>query len=830
MTNASPHGAHKWQTPKARAASGRPAKGRSRRPLVIAILFAMLALGGALVALLFYRQQVPDALLVIARVDQYDDDRLPISPWGDTDRSALKGIIRKEQDVFTSQDRALLLPALKTLGQKQKDQPLIIYLCAYAVGTEDGGVAVLPAKARLDDPRTWLPLPEVLDAVTANPAPHLLLLLDLAQPCTAPHDGLLRNDVVERLKPLLEKAVQDHPKLQVLTSCAAGQVSLSSEELGHTAFAYYVARGLQGHADGCLPGRPPDHLVGVQELQSYVTAQVDRWAAHNRGSRQTPQFFANPADADYGLKTVESPPNDPPTPPAVEYPDFLQRPWKERDRWWKDRVSRTPPPLYRSLQDEALRAEARWRGGEGEADLKAFLDPRVDRFASRRREQKIGPEAAEPLSLAQAQASARGQVATVPLDDAPRDLRELATVYALASPTAAKPNPNEKDTARLGKETEAVRKKYGTTPFDLAWTVWTVAVAERTPQPEQLRCWYGLLAEEGKPPPVYAELRFLKRLLELKVEKPADWPAAAVGKGLELTDWAEKVEAGSPDTQPWLKEAYAQAVQDRRAAEELFFNAPPAKRGDALKALDDAAGRYRELHERLTVLNDGRRLRDEGLVFLSGYASYLEVDDANAKVWEEAVGATRELDDLLGRPAEGGSVPPATLLRLNELVTVLRNNLKKLRQSPDATWVTRPIDPSKPVGGADLMKMSALLQLPSWTLPERLTLWANYRAAGARVAQGLSDDGKSSVALVSNEGAVSRERERALVRARTSTALLKLARSAEAGQVEAELQKLQRARAGTDRAAEEAAWQSLGRALRQAWKQADADRSRSGAN
>ena len=87
MTNASPHGAHKWQTPKARAASGRPAKGRSRRPLVIAILFTMLVLGGALVALLFYRQEVPDALLVIARVDQYDDDQLPISPWGDTDRS-----------------------------------------------------------------------------------------------------------------------------------------------------------------------------------------------------------------------------------------------------------------------------------------------------------------------------------------------------------------------------------------------------------------------------------------------------------------------------------------------------------------------------------------------------------------------------------------------------------------------------------------------------------------------------------------------------------------------------------------------------------------------
>jgi len=76
-----PRDARKWQGSRARTKNGR-ARGKSRLPRVLTLLFVILALAGALVALVLYMQPAPQPLLVVIRIDQFDDPLLPFSPWG----------------------------------------------------------------------------------------------------------------------------------------------------------------------------------------------------------------------------------------------------------------------------------------------------------------------------------------------------------------------------------------------------------------------------------------------------------------------------------------------------------------------------------------------------------------------------------------------------------------------------------------------------------------------------------------------------------------------------------------------------------------------------
>jgi hypothetical protein len=375
--------------------------------------------------------------------------------------------------------------------------------------------------------------------------------------------------------------------------------------------------------------------------------------------------------------------------------------------------------------------------------------------------------------------------------------------------------------ALLAKGTERFLKKFEGRPFDLAWTVYSVAAAEGAPKQGQLRCWYGLLQPEGQPPPPYNETAFLKRLGDLRVEKPTDWPAAAVADALRLTAEAEKVEAGNPQLQPWLKNEYPAAARKRRAADDLLFDADPARRAAAPPALAEALDKFQSLGRSLDTLNEAQRLRDESLVFLPAYPPYLEFDAANDKVWEEAVRTTRELDDLLAKPADG-PLPPEVQRQMGALVTTLSNNLRKLRQPLDSTWVRQSIGESQPVSGVDAVQMRALLRLPCLTAPQRLTLWNNHRAVAGRLHAEAVAREKSSDALSPFDSvkAVRDERARALVRARASLVLLQLAKAADADKVSAELEKV------THAPTDEAAWLSLGRALRLAWKQYELDRAR----
>jgi hypothetical protein len=807
--------ARSWQGPKLRKQST-PAAGKSRRGLVIGISFVILALAGGLLALLLIPQGSPEPLLVVIRVDQYHDLLLPTNPWGEQDREALHRVgLLHEQGAYASQDRQFLLREFKKLSgdEHPAKQPIVIFLSAYATAVKDG-VAVLPTDARLDEPDSWVPLKEILALLKDCRAGHKLLLLDLTLPSAAPRGGLLANDVAEKLQPLLEEAVRNDPHLQILSAASPGQVSLASEEMKQTVFAHYVAQGLLGDADGCLaPKQPANQRVSVQELRSYVTSRVDAWASHNRRLRQTPVFFGSAAD--YDLKSISAAARPPaPEPLEREYPKFLQKAWQERDKWLNDRGSRTPAELYRQLDADTLRAEERWRGGEKVPDVQLFFDGRLTKLIAKRGNDKVGGSAGEPQSLAQAVAAGQ-KPPEEKLPEASRELIRLAQLYV----PATLPNANEKDKAQLAQDTEAFRKKYAGTPFEFAWTIFNVAAATESLPQDYLKCWYDLIQPTGQPPPVYREALLLKQLAKWRLEKPIDWPLAGVAPVLQLTREAETVEAGNPQVQPWLRTDYAEAAQQRRAAEKLFFDSDPAKRADAPKAVAAALTKYVTLAQRLDQLNDAQRQCDEALVFLPAYVAYLDFDDSNLKVWIAAVQTTRKLDGLLGKPAL------ESLREFGELTATLRDSLRKLRQPLDVAAAQASIDASKRATGADALEMSVLLRLPGPGEAGRLRLWTNYRTVAARLhAEAMERQQHLEAAPPFSEKdaqeAVQKEQTRALTRARASLTLLRLAGSPAADKVEAELEKVTRT------PKEEAAWLSLGRALSRAWKQYDADRAR----
>ncbi len=188
-----PINGHAWQGTRGRGSAVRAATKQARQRKIYIIAVVILVLAATIAALLFYWHEPPRPSLVVLRIDQYHDPRIPLSQWAGQDREGLRNLGFAENNAFTSQEKQLLRQQLADIGQNQpRKQPLVIYLSAYAVVQDDGTVAVLPADARLDDPTTWLPFKDVLDALQECPVKHLLLLLDLAQPCVEPRAAFSR--------------------------------------------------------------------------------------------------------------------------------------------------------------------------------------------------------------------------------------------------------------------------------------------------------------------------------------------------------------------------------------------------------------------------------------------------------------------------------------------------------------------------------------------------------------------------------------------------------------------------------------------------------------
>lgn len=74
----------------------------------------------------------------------------------------------------------------------------------------------------------------------------------------------------------------------VISSSSGNQVSVSSPDLGHGLFSYFVMKGLEGDAD-----QNGDRRINAQELYAYVADRVSK-EAMRRGAQQTPTLAGSP--------------------------------------------------------------------------------------------------------------------------------------------------------------------------------------------------------------------------------------------------------------------------------------------------------------------------------------------------------------------------------------------------------------------------------------------------------------------------------------------------------------------------------------------------------
>ena len=781
-----------WREPE--AAPARPTPAGRRRKLFLAA-GAFLAVLGAIVGLFFWLRPAPDPYFVPLWITEYESPHLPVNAWARQDREALREgqYFSRHANTFASQELHLLLRELTALKDREGSAPVVVYLSAHARTGPRGEILLLPGTARPDDPRTGLPLARVLEALRDAPAHHKLLILDLRGPAADLLLGPLLDDVAARVPAELE-AVAD-PRRLTLTACAPGQVPLTSEDLGRSVFGYYVEDALRGWADGHNDRGERDDRVSARELAAFVRQRVERWAHDNRRARQTPTLYG--AADDFSLVVLDDgqpKPHRPPRSPEP-YPPVLRARWDERDKLAADAGLRSlAPRAFRDIEAGLLRAEARWRAGIPVAQVERDLADQWDRFQRRLAEARALPRL--PVRTLAGEPKPDEKVRT-----ALRDL--LAKVRAAERAPGAKPEEVKQTRAKLVEEFLSQVKEIS--PVMLAQAAWDQAADD--PDAETIRLLDHLLRAR-QPQPEYVETLFLRRLVEQVSVK--EWRGDVIRRALEVVRQGAEA-AAEPRALPWVRDCLTAAAATQRKAEALLFGGTPAALTAADPLLRDAERDYRAINRDIRTIRDAYRSYEDALTALPSYAAYLaarpEANYRDEEAWRDAVRSARELGEALADPAAG-------LAELERRSAALQRHLADLQQS-----FVADMDRLKAQTRAAPLNdqaFEALLTTPFPSAADRVALWQKQREhARALLEHTLKDDAPGRLAAPVGDDlarAVREQRERAVRQAERSLALLEVA-GLDAG----ELEKLNGALAAARGQDDAAAWDVLGRQLRDAW-------------
>lgn len=234
--------------------------------------------------------------------------RGPIPPnWmGDSDQQALLQLNERKLQVKSSQGE---LDFERRLKNFPKRSVCVVYVSAHAAlepfavdpsfdrsEIKDADVVLFPTTGDFDAVSSRVPMNDLWNALKRLPDHKKLVLLDVSRLQGQWRLGVYDNFAVAGI----QEAVARHqiPNLFVMTSCAAGETSWVSPDLGSAAgqsvFGYFVAQGLAGEADKRPDGSFRDNRVSVRDLFEYVNRRVNDWVQRNRDSAgQHPQLFPN---------------------------------------------------------------------------------------------------------------------------------------------------------------------------------------------------------------------------------------------------------------------------------------------------------------------------------------------------------------------------------------------------------------------------------------------------------------------------------------------------------------------------------------------------------
>jgi hypothetical protein len=797
----------------ARRRGAQQAASARRRRKVYVVVAAMLILAQLILAWVLLLHPYRDPEFLTVSLTEYDDPRIPVNAFGKQDSELLLVPFSapsgpKPTRAFGSQTRESLLREIE--GRRDvADRPVVVHLSARAWADADE-VYLLPGEARLGDPAAALTLSELLSALQKCGAPHKLLLLDVMRPLADPFAGVLVDDVAERVQAVVEKL--DDPKLLVLAACSAGQSSLTSEELGHSVFAYYAELGLRGWADGYGSAKP-DGRVTARELADFVRDRLDRWATLNAGTRQTPILLGKD-DFDLAARdrSKAQPAEDLPDPPA--YPEWLVAVWQQRDEWADGGAGQFLPRGLRQLEAKLLRAERRWRGGVAEAAVNEDVGRAANDFKARLEQaRKSVPQPAEPRSLA-----LLARLRHFKPDPAVRDaVHDLLTNLDAPPPTEEKARQQWAKTAE--DQVKKYKEKFKDTPAEFAGALVEGLAEESNLRADKVAFVNDLMRALALPP--FVETEFLRRLGE-----PPDNPAwggdklDAVRRAFRVTRAAEAAANADPRALPAVAADLRAAAEKRRQGVELLFSGKKSKLPDAISLLTEAdqwLQKVLPLQEALIAAHD---THDQALALLPEYVPYLaglpEDQRRQEGDWRQAVQLTRDLRGLLDRS------PAAAPDELHTARRNLQEVLDRLRQPFDTKSVDELVKASRqPEATVALVgAMNLLLETTLLKAADRGKLWAARRDLARllhlETARRDRADDQQLKAVSSEKDREDRrqaERKRALRRAALAADLLSLEDwpAGEPAGLAAALGDVREDRGGR------AAFDALGRALRRAW-------------
>ena len=213
---------------------GTSSQKKSKGRQVFLVLGTMLFLVGVAAAWLWSLRSVARPSFLPVSVTQYVDKRVPVNGQADEDSKALGskeffGSLSIQG--FASQEREQIVREFANLKNKGKNDAVVVYLCVHVVCDTQGELHLLPAKADVDRPETWIAVRRLLDSLKECPSEKKLLILDVFRPIADARLGVLANEVSARLPALLEQ-VPDDNRL-VLTACSPGSGGCKNQSRSH---------------------------------------------------------------------------------------------------------------------------------------------------------------------------------------------------------------------------------------------------------------------------------------------------------------------------------------------------------------------------------------------------------------------------------------------------------------------------------------------------------------------------------------------------------------------------------------------------------------------
>lgn len=291
-------------------------------------------------------------------------------PWLGHQAADIEKITGAVRGTVPESDYGSFRDVLREHLTKAANRPVVLYISAAGVVDDQGAVLLrddggtIGETTEPDARQSAISLERFFevfrDAGERFPGQSRFLIWDAGQVGSDRNLGVYANGFLPKLRSFL--AENPVKRLVILSSCAPGQTSATSEFDHRSVFGYYVEQGLAGK------GSTPNGLT-VQSFTRYVRNQVALWVRNHRQAEQTPELFGDvvldfPLPRARKITRASQPAGELEQEETKRFLTRLERAWAERDNWQKRKPYRTAPRTWLRYQETLLRAERLFRSGE----------------------------------------------------------------------------------------------------------------------------------------------------------------------------------------------------------------------------------------------------------------------------------------------------------------------------------------------------------------------------------------------------------------------------------------------------------------------------------